>query len=387
MKTLSLLAYLRDAEDRAALELALSDFPGMAREIREGDVANATADAPAWTIIPEFLVLDVSASTDIEAALADLVAAAPEGDTNVIAVGCQERLDIYRRLRRMGVSEYAVSPIDPTEFRGLLNDIRGDRLSQGRAINPDRLIVTHAVRGGAGASSIAACLAEGVTRDHGKRALLLDLDIEGGSHYLTFGVEPAEGFLGMLETPKRIDALYLDRAMRRPSLRLSLLSTVCEVGPPEVDPASIDAIILQAQRAFDYVLVDLPCRALLGRELLAKAGHIVLVAPPTVLGLRDTLHTLNYIQANGGAGNVLVVVAKTGEYRNPVSENEFQQRTGCATLSIAFDPRAAEKTQVQTQTLLDAQGPIARQIEQLLARMPSAPQKKKRSFLSRLVRS
>ena len=264
-------------------------------DVHVGGVDTALEHLNDTGIIPEFLVLDLSASADLDGELERFSEMAPESDASVVVIGGCDDARTYRRMRWMGVSEYIATPVDQEEISGILAELAREKLANGRVIDANRHVCVYGVRGGAGASSIAATLATAMAEDHRARTLLLDLDIRHGTQYLLFGFDPAEGLIDMFETPARIDPLIMNRAMERVSQNLSVLSS--HSGEPDgaIHADSPRTLVTNGQRGFEYVITDVPARNDECRDMILTAGTLFLVTDATIPGLRDTLTTLGYL--------------------------------------------------------------------------------------------
>jgi pilus assembly protein CpaE len=374
MATKSILAYLRSADDRAAVE-AMASARGMTAETRDGSLAEAAESAGSWRLIPEFLVLDVTGGIEIEPALEQLVKNAPAGETNVIAVGDTDGVEQYRRLRRLGFSEYIVRPLDADGLASVVGDIMRERLSEGLSVDSDRLLCVQGVRGGAGASTLAAAIARAVATRHRKRVCLLDLDLNFGTAHISLGTNDTPGLIDMFQNESRIDALFMERTVERPVEGLMLLSAHREDAIEKIGDDSLRHILIQAQRASDLVVVDLPFRTRLGAELPAHAGMNLFVTPPTVPGFRDTAALLTRLDRLNYGGRNLVVLNRVGAYRDgELGVSEFAKRVGCAVRAVPDDRRGAGRAMITDNTIGATGGKAARALEAIYAELPTAPQ-------------
>ena len=183
--------------------------------IEIGDIAHAAVVARQWAATPEILMLDVSNETDQEAAIQKFAEAAPQGETSLIIVGRGDDIKTYRSFKQLGAMEYIPAPIEPQDFEQVLHAVQRAIAAREDAADPSKLILVASTRGGAGGSTIAAELARGVASRHGKRTLLIDLDVESGCQHSLFNVDPTRGFGLMLDAPDRADALLLNRTLAR----------------------------------------------------------------------------------------------------------------------------------------------------------------------------
>ena len=315
--------------------------------------------------------------SDLDGELERFSEMAPESDASVVVIGGCDDARTYRRMRWMGVSEYIATPVDQEEISGILAELAREKLANGRVIDANRHVCVYGVRGGAGASSIAATLATAMAEDHRARTLLLDLDIRHGTQYLLFGFDPAEGLIDMFETPARIDPLIMNRAMERVSQNLSVLSS--HSGEPDgaIHADSPRTLVTNGQRGFEYVITDVPARNDECRDMILTAGTLFLVTDATIPGLRDTLTTLGYLERHNYPHTPIIVINRLGQHKGDgLSEADFKKRTGQRVLSVPFDPRVAARMITANQSLPRQRGGMGRRINPLVAALPTAGKRK-----------
>lgn len=170
-------------------------------------------------------------------------------------------------------------------------------------------------RGGVGASALAANLAwlAGHMQD-GRRAALVDLDLQFGSAALALDIEPGRGLADALRTPSRIDDLLIERASVKIDEQFSVL---CAEGglelPLQVDPTAIESLIERLRAGFDCVIVEMP-RSLVPSQsqLIAAADAILVVADYTLVLARDCPRLLTRLKEARPKGSIKVAVNRVG---------------------------------------------------------------------------
>lgn len=385
MNNHSILAFLEEGDDWSFLDEAMKERC-LNGEINSGGIAAAIDAAKKWAIVPEFLVLDVSRHDDPIKALEELSGNATEGETNVILVGETNTIELYRALRAAGAAEYLIKPVSSQQMSSVLAGIIRERQDQGFDIDPERLIVVTGTRGGAGTSTVAASLAYGIAEIHKKKTLLLDLDLEGGTQHVLFNTEATMGLIEFFESPARIDSLSLDRTLERPTENIGLLSSYSPMANVKVNPGAVKEVIVRAYRGYDVVVVDLPARSMVEKIVTLSAGLVVVVTPPTLLGIRDTAQMFNFMNANGYVRKSIVVVNKLGEFRQvEVKESEFHKRIQRDVLGIPYDPKTVTQSLIRNAPLLKMSGRVPQAMHRILARMPTADARQKQTLFNRLL--
>lgn len=365
--------------------------------IEIGDITHAAAVARDWSATPEILMLDVSEEADQEAAIDKFAQAAPQGETSLIIVGRGGDIRTYRNFKQMGAMEYIAAPVEQSEVAHVLEVVRRAISTRQDTADPSKLILVTSARGGAGSSTVAGELARGIAGKHGRRTLLIDLDVDGGCQHSMFNVEPTRGFGLMLDAPEAADALLLNRTLTRTAERnLSLLSDIME-DPTRFQPTAPGNIANAVARDFDAVVFDVPARSPYFRDLSGRAATLVIVAPPTFHGLRETLAQLDIAEKTGGVRKAIVVINKLGEFRSGfVGPEAFKQhaqkgsrpefRQAIKILTLPYAPKQAIRVANTSEPMMDDAGtPIAKALATVLAELPTAPVARKRSGLFSMI--
>ncbi|MBL8703332.1 MAG: AAA family ATPase [Rhodospirillales bacterium] len=307
-------AFVLDDASRQAAILASNEQGWTGARVADGGIAGAIeslGDMPT----PGVLLIDVSESTDPIQDINRLAEVCQEG-THVIAVGSLNDVDLFRRLIQAGVDDYLVKPINPDALKVAFANLTRSRVAPPQApANPGRLVLVVGARGGVGASALAANLAwlAGHMQD-GRRAALVDLDLQFGSAALALDIEPGRGLADALRTPSRIDDLLIERASVKVDEQFSVLCA--EEGletPLQVDPTAIDSLIERLRLGFDCVIVEMP-RSLVPSQsqLIAAADAILVVADYTLVSARDCPRLLTRLKEARPKGTIKVAVNRVG---------------------------------------------------------------------------
>lgn len=307
-------AFVLDDASRQAAILASNEQGWTGARIADGGIAGAIeslGDMPT----PGVLLIDVSESVDPIQDINRLAEVCQEG-THVIALGSVNDVDLFRRLIQAGVDDYLVKPINPDGLKVAFANLARTRAAPSQApADPGRLVLVVGSRGGVGASALAANLAwlAGHMQD-GRRAALVDLDLQFGSAALALDIEPGRGLADALRTPSRIDDLLIERASVKVDDQFSVLCA--EEGletPLQVDPTAIDSLIERLRAAFDCVIVEMP-RGLVPSQaqLIAAADSILVVADYTLVSARDCPRLLTRLKEARPKGSIKVAVNRVG---------------------------------------------------------------------------
>ncbi|MBW8271136.1 AAA family ATPase [Caldovatus aquaticus] len=311
-----LYAFTTDAATEAVLREALLGLAGEGAQVRRGDVRAATkalSRAPS----PEVLVVDVSGIEQPLSALEDL-AEVVEPDVRVLVVGDDRDSGFYRKLTRgLGVLEYLYKPLShEIVARHFGPFLQGVALRGGEVhLRGGRVIVVAGVRGGVGATTVAANLAWHFGEEARRHTVLLDGDLLGGAAALLLGARTTAGLRAALEHPERVDELFVERTAQPAGERLQVLAAEERLlDAPAAVPGAMARLVALLRRRFNLVVVDMPARAgPLLRETLDLAHQRVLVFDPALAGAREVLRWAALPNAPAQARRALTLLNRAGQ--------------------------------------------------------------------------
>ena len=151
------------------------------------------------------LILDVSGEENPLRVLDDLAQFVEPG-VRVLVIGDIDDMEFYRQATRtLGVLEYLPKPLNhemvARHFRPLIIGRDPAELQ----IRAGRIITVTGVRGGVGATTIAANLASHLGEATRRHTLLLDADLHGGTAALMLSAETGDALRTALEHPEKVD--------------------------------------------------------------------------------------------------------------------------------------------------------------------------------------
>jgi MinD-like ATPase involved in chromosome partitioning or flagellar assembly len=209
----------------------------------------------------------------------------------------------FRAAHSVGVRKVFPDSASPLDFLQELVAIHGEFRKEGRTHEGKVVVVTHA-KGGVGATSITAALAE-VCSVFNRRTMLWDLDVETKDLSRSLTVNGAEA---------KVVSAWVNgqRDISRDSLRDALIpisSDVSVLMPPDKFAESMDLVchadgmaivqrIMELSRAlFDVVLIDTGGRVGPATGALVRSADVVLVViDDTILGLTAVDLFLNFMK-------------------------------------------------------------------------------------------
>ncbi len=309
---LPLLAFVADIQTENVLREGLSQALPGGVDIRRGNVRTALATL-AHTATPRALVIDITGEQQPLGLLGDL-SHVLEPDVQVMIVGDREDVAFYRQVTRtLGATEYLYKPLVP-DMVARHFAVQITRQAPSNAALGGRMVTVTGVRGGVGATTVAANLAW-LLADEGRRhTALLDADLQLGTAALLLGAQGSPGLRSALEQPGRVDELFIERAATPVGERLHILAgeeTLAD--QPGCAAGAVERLAGLLRRRFNIVVADVPFRPNpLSRDLLDVTQQRVLVTLPTLAGVRDTLRMLALPAGNAQARRAVVVLNRAG---------------------------------------------------------------------------
>ena len=308
-RTAGVLAYVTDADSEAVLNRVAASLSLPGFEVRRGDVRTAERDLKTERS-PAVLLVDVSEMDTVLDAMQRLSSVC-EPQLQVVAIGRANDVGLFRSLLGLGAADYLFKPLTADLVETVLTRLTrgGARLGEARS---GKLVALTGARGGVGTSSLAANIALYLARKAARRVALVDLDVHGGAQALLLGVQPNAGLAEALETPARIDDLFLERATISVDPRLDLLASELPLGRVSaVTREGCEALIARLRRGYHYVVLDVPHGARdLFEPLVSQASIELVVLEATLLAVRDAARRTERTNAQSPRG--FLVLNKLG---------------------------------------------------------------------------
>jgi pilus assembly protein CpaE len=218
-----IVAFVTDGETESVLRDGLADTATRGVEFHRASVRGAI-DMLRETSTPRVLIIDVSGEARPLTALEEL-SDVVEPDVQVLLIGEYNDVNFYRHSTRiLGVKEYLFKPITRDMVARHFGPIILNRSQRPPLQQGGRVVTVTGVRGGVGASTIAANLAWHLGKRANRHTILLDADLHRGSCALLLNTKSGAGLRTALETPHRIDELFIERSSQVVAERLHVLS-------------------------------------------------------------------------------------------------------------------------------------------------------------------
>ncbi len=291
---LTVLAFLGDPATEQVLRDGLGELVANGIDIRRGTVRTAVA-AMSKTQTPEVLIVDIAGEEQPLHALGELSDVVEPG-VRVLVIGDNDDVDFYRHITRgMGVMEYLFKPITREAVARHFAPLITRKTIGQDATRGGRVIAVLGARGGVGATTVAGNLSWLLGVMAKRHTVFVESDIHMGSGALLLGAKTGPGLRMALETPDRIDPLFVERAAQPVAERLQVLASEEKLTEPlHYAPGAARRLIEALRVRYNFIVMDVPFLPMqCNRELIEFAHHRVIVMDPSLASVRDTLRLLS----------------------------------------------------------------------------------------------
>lgn len=308
------VAFVSDAKSEAVIREALAESSPDGLDVRRGNVHTAIA-ALRKMQTPNLLLVDVSGEEHPLSVLQDL-SEVVEPNVRVLVIGDRQDVNFYRQLTQgLGVVEYLYKPVTRDMVARYFGSHTGQEVPRGDALQGGRVVSITGVAGGVGATTIAVGLAWHCATDLHRHTILVDPDVHTGTAALMLHAKTGPGLRTALETPQRLDELFIDRAAQPVTERLTVLAGEEPlVDQPVFAVGAAQKLITTLRRRYNFVVIDLPfANQIVNRDLLQLTHQRVLVMEPSLSSVRDTLRLLALPNGPAQVRRAIVVLNGFGE--------------------------------------------------------------------------
>lgn len=247
---------------------------------------------------PQVVLVDVM--TDLDEACGILqYLASYRPQVHSIGLHMAQDGDSIVRVLRAGATEFLFAPFDESSQRDVCERIA--RLRQPDEV-PERNAGTvcsfACTKPGSGASTIAAQTAFALRRLTGKRVLLADFDLTGGTIGFYLKAQSTYSLLDAIELHGQLDPAAFD-AMVTSVDGVDVLASPEEPYLAPIDPTRLEAVLDFMRNLYDFVILDLPTvfeRSSLMSLAQADSGYLITTAElPSLHLTRKALQMLQQL--------------------------------------------------------------------------------------------
>jgi pilus assembly protein CpaE len=291
--------------------------------------SSQTLDIRLRQLRPDVLLIDLGSNLETAAELIRFAAALPH-PPQVVGLHKQNDSRAILLSLRMGASEFLHAPFDVEVQREAISRLRRLRQPEPETLpDPGTVVVFSSAKPGAGASTIAIQTAFALQRAGGKRVLLADFDLMGG----TIGF-----YLKLNHDRSAIDALESANQLS-PSLWSTLVadSEGIDVLPaPDapfaggVDSTRLHAVIEYARMNYEWVLIDVPVVfQRLSLMAISESDRAFLISTSELPSLHLARKAVNLLDQLGFPKDRFQVIMNRVDKRDELGAPEIEKLFNC----------------------------------------------------------
>jgi pilus assembly protein CpaE len=325
--SLNILLTSRDKAEISGIKSALGQNPGFRVESRL--VTNGHFDPlQGTTKLPDVLLLGLSEHWQTE--LQELADRPADSRPPVIILAEDGNPEVMRLAMKAGARDYLTRPVDTRNLLSTLMDMAKEKSAT--ESGGSKLTAFMNVKGGSGATLLAANTAHIMAEKQGKRVALVDLDIQFGTLALYLDSNPSVGVFDVLQDTSELDSVALQAYMVKHRSGVSILGAVHNQVSltSEIPVSHLQQLIDLLTESYDHVILDLPRQIdAFTTTALERVDQIVLATQQGVTYLRDA-NRLRSILCDelGIAENRLIVAVNRFDTKNPVTLYDIEEALG-----------------------------------------------------------
>lgn len=318
------------AETRDVLRAQLNVLGMAAVEVEVDQYCAAYGDRPTRRFVesrPDIVIVDMQDPPATLQALQVLHAALPETWLFVCSSANDSQLIIDAM--RAGAREYLLKPIPPRNLSQAIGRFVADRQRHQQKRDAGKIYCVAAVKGGAGATSLAINLAASVAEVPETRVAILDLNAPLGDAAAYLNLSPKFTLTDALASASRLDTVLLESYMSRAQHLAVLPGPKDFWADTQSSPSDLGSVFDVLIQKYSHVVVDLPSS--LEREHLRLAADIasamVVVLTPELPALWRAQRFLTFL-ATSGNGDKVQLVLNRSHRSDEVSDREVEKTLG-----------------------------------------------------------
>lgn len=337
-----------------------------------------TLDIRLRQIQPQVVLLDLA--SDLETA-AKLIRAITQFQPSIQVIGLhrENAPEVLVRSLRAGASEFLFAPFDAPAQKEVGARIRRLKEPDGNSSHDFGTVVAlSAAKPGSGASTLATQTAFFLKRMTGKRVLLADFDMMGGSIAFTLKLNPTYTLLDALERSDKLD----------PGLWSSLTMNVAGVdvlAAPDtalsdvMEYSRLHDVIEYARMLYDWVILDLPTIFhRLSLFVLSEADQSYLVSTSELPSLHLARRAIGLLGQLGYGHDRFQMIVNRVNRKSDISVADMERIFTCPVFATFPNDYYALHKVVTRAEPLPSECDLGRAIEQVAAKISGFTQKDRR---------
>lgn len=293
---------------------------------------------------PKVLVLDVS-GREMPVRDVAMVSELCEPSVNIIVVGEENDVGVFRKFLSIGVRDYLIKPLNLNLVRETFGSVLLDKTGF-RNLNiakGGKVVGFISATGGAGATTFATNYAWAMASINEKKTVLVDMNFYSGDTNLILDVTfNDESFVSAMGDVEKIDEFFIQTFVRQLEKKLYYLGYNEQMGNNvEIPQESITKLVNVMQENYNYTVLDLDPNAVdFFMPATQECDYLYIVAELTISSAREAAKLFDFLTKQQGRQNVSVILNKVGiARRGALSKEAFEKVLGKPIYHISsFDP-------------------------------------------------
>lgn len=244
---------------------------------------------------PDLVLLDLASNLDAACELIQIVSQVSPS-TSVIGIHRSNDTDALLRSLRLGASDFLYAPFDTqAQLEAAQRLLRNKEPEQNSERELGKVIAFASSKPGSGASTLSAQTAFTLKKMTGRRVLLLDLDLMGGTIGFYLKLNHTYSMLDAIEHANRLNPAIWSSMIAHGG-GIDILPAPDTPVSAEVPSDRLHAVLQYARMLYDWVVVDLP--AVFYRPsllMLTEADYMFLVSTGELPSLHLARKAINML--------------------------------------------------------------------------------------------
>ena len=262
--------------------------------IRSGEIMKIRSFLTSG-IEPKIIIVDLSQSIDLLSDAKNIVSSAP-AMTRFIIIGKDDHVSIFRDLKRIGIADYLILPIQEEDIRNAISDTLLTPMANvedntATLVKPFTVVV--GARGGVGASTACVNLAWITANEFKKKVCLIDFDLHNSSICVLLDVAQNAGLNDAVNEIDRLDDIFLKRLLLQKEDNFSILTGHLGLEQEiNLSGEAIRTLITLLRNNFDYMYADLPFSSLhtaFSQTILNLSDNVIIVTDLSLVSVQAVL--------------------------------------------------------------------------------------------------
>jgi len=338
-----------------------------------------TLDLRLRQVQPDVVMLDVASDLDAATELIRYIGSL-QPPVHVVALHTAKDSDTVVRVLRAGAHEFLASPFDPDNQREAAARIRRMREPEGTSA-PEfgRIVAFSAAKPGSGASTLAIQTAFGLRRVTGKRVLLVDLDLYGGSVAFNLKINSPYSVLDAVERSENLDPALWSGVTTNVS-GIDVLAGPEAPGDEEIEPNRLHDVLEYARMLYEWVVIDLPSIFhRLSLFVLSESDQCLLVATSELPSLHLARRAVGLLGQLGFEKTRYQMVVNRLNKKDGISGPDMEKILACPVFATFPNDYYALHRVVTRAEALPADSELGRALETVANRIAGQVEKEKRT--------